>query len=198
VISGISKLSIIVGSTLFMALVAPLIYVAFTNPSIIKPLLLLPDQLPSVLDFIKNIGWSLSSLIFRFPEHIPYILGRMPILTVAQTVLSVVGVYAIWKKARREIYSLITLFILGIFFAALNSNMILLLLCLPALMLFAAAGLRFLYLKWLKIFPLNPIPRALAFILVLLLVIAQTAYSVRYVLLAWPQNVETRNTYMLK
>jgi 4-amino-4-deoxy-L-arabinose transferase-like glycosyltransferase len=196
--SKASKIALIVGFVLFIILIAPLLFVIGTHFSVLKELLLIPGSFPSVIDFFKNLVWSVLALTYKFPEHMPYILGKLPVLSVAQSVLALVGVYALWKKARKEIYSLVTLFCLGIFFTALNRDFLILLLCLPAVMIFAAAGLRFLFIKWMKIFPLNPIPRTLAIVLVFVLVVAHTAFGARYALIAWPQNLETRNTYMLK
>jgi succinate dehydrogenase/fumarate reductase cytochrome b subunit len=168
------------------------------DANVAKTLLLIPASWPSVQGFAKSFAWSVSALLYKAQQHNAYILGRLPILELAQSMLAIIGVYAIWNKARKEIYGLISLILISVVLAALNKNVILLTLALPSILIFASAGLRYLYMRWRKIFPLNPLPRALAIILVIALVCAHMAYGIRYALIAWPHNPDTRNTYQIK
>jgi hypothetical protein len=69
---------------------------------------------------------------------------------------------------------------------------------LPAVAILDAVGLRYLYEKWFRVFPLNPIPRGFAYIFIFVLIFGQLAYGVRYALLAWPHSLETRKVYVIK
>jgi 4-amino-4-deoxy-L-arabinose transferase-like glycosyltransferase len=197
-ISKLSNLSIALSVILFLVLIAPIVAAAIADVSVIKTLALIPDQWTTALDLIKNLGWSFLSLGFRFPEHEIYILGRLPILNLMQIVFAGIGLYAMWNKARREIYGLLALTTLSLIFATINRDKLLLIYSLPALMIFVGAGLRFVYVKWRKVFPLNPLPKALAIILIFVLVGLHTLYGLRYALVAWPHNTATRNSYMIK
>jgi hypothetical protein len=82
--------------------------------------------------------------------------------------------------------------------AIFSSSTLLLIIALPGLAILDAAGLRYLYTRWFIVFPINPLARAFAVCLVSLLVLSHVAYGVRYALLAWPHNVETRKVYVVK
>jgi len=187
----------ILGLSLLILLLAPLVYATIQNISLAKDLLLIPDSFSGVMDFVKTFIWSLSSLVYKFPSHVDYIVGTLPMLSVALVVLAVLGFLAMWRKARAELLNLMTLFVLGILLATLNHMPILLTLCLPTSVVLSAAGLRYLYVKWFTVFPLNPLAKSFAFVLIGLLLTAQIAYGVRYGLIAWPHNMETRKAYVL-
>lgn len=103
-----------------------------------------------------------------------------------------------WRRARKELYGLSSLIVLGIVAAGLNQDLVFLTLALPGIGLIIAAGLRYLYIQWRQIFPRNPIPRALALTLMTLLVALNVFLGIRYSLIAWPHTLDTRHTYVLK
>jgi hypothetical protein len=76
--------------------------------------------------------------------------------------------------------------------------MLILGLCLPALAILSAAGLRYLYIEWRSIFPRNPLPLSFALVIISLLVGLQVAYGLRYSLVAWPHLAATKQLYVLK
>jgi hypothetical protein len=197
-VSNLKALNAIIGFALLILLVLPLAYGAILHPSAAKNLFLIPSNFTGWLEIAKSFVWSLSALAFRTRQHIEYIVGTLAILNIAQLVLAVIGFYAMNKSARREAYVALILIIIGIVFAAINRNVVLLTICFPAFAILDAAALRFLYIKWSRVFPVNPLPRALAVILITLLIFAHLGYGLRYALAAWPHNQATRKVYVLK
>jgi len=188
----------VTGLVMFMLLVTPLGYGFYLHPSLIKDWLLVPHSIPALLILAKQAGWALASLAYRAKQHSNYMLGRMATLSITQSILALVGIYAMGKSAKRELFALLTLLAISLVAVSLNANPILMTLCLPALAIFDAAALRFLHLKWLRVFPLNPLPKTFAAVLISMLVFFQAGYALRYSLAAWPHSIETRKAYVLK
>jgi hypothetical protein len=201
IIASVLKLKkplIIIGVGILLICLLPLFYAMLKNPSLIRQLLLIPASFIGVTALIKNIIWAFSGIVYQLPAHIDYALGRLAILDVAEAALAAIGLYALWKKAKSETIVLLVLIFISIIGASINSNMLLLGMSVPALIILAAAGLRHLYKRWFLVFPVNPFPRGFAAALVALLLVAQVAYGIRYAVFAWPHNVEIRKAYMVK
>lgn len=181
-----------------LLLIAPLIAALFFRPWLWHQFVALPNDWPTPLEAIKAIGQAASALVFRAPYHIDIILGRLPLLSIAQIALSLFGAVALWSRARKTLYGLAAMIAGSIILAGLNRDLYLLTLGLPAAGLLTAAGLRYLYAEWRSVFPRNPIPRALAVTLICLLVGLHLLHGARYSLVAWPHSLDTRNSYVLK
>jgi hypothetical protein len=82
--------------------------------------------------------------------------------------------------------------------SGLNDIFAVLGLALPLLMIVVGMGLRYLYIEWRQVFPLNPIAKTFAIGLMSALVLIQVAYGIRYSLLAWPVVVAPHSIYVLK
>jgi 4-amino-4-deoxy-L-arabinose transferase-like glycosyltransferase len=197
-VSSLSSVIIILGLAGLLLLLMPLFYGVYSHPPIGKELLLIPHNFAGWMETAKSFVWSLSSLFIKTRHHIDYTVGSLAILNIAQVILGLIGLYAMNKSAKREAYVAITLIVIGVIFASINQNIVLLTICFPAFAILDAAALRFLYIKWSRVFPLNPLPRALAVILISLLILAHVSYGVRYALAAWPHNQTTRKVYVLK
>lgn len=186
------------GLLIWALILAPLVISAVSHPSILKHLALLPDHWGSIPHIIKNIGWMFLALFARAPFHFDLDIARQPLLDYAQTALLVIGAYAMWDAASRKAYVLGSNVLLAILLAGINNNPALLALGVPALAILMGAGLRYLYIEWRAVFPVNPVPKLLAASLIFVAVTAQVAYGLHYSLTAWPHTMETHNTYVIK
>lgn len=187
----------ILGIAALILLLIPLFYASIQNITVAKNLLLIPDSFPGPGVIFKNVLDALASLAYSLPEHVDYAIAKQPILNIAQVVLAVIGIFSMWKKAKRELYIILLLLITGFVAVGLNADPFLIGLCLPAIIILDAAGLRYLFVKWFSVFPLNPLARGFAVVLICLLLMAQVAYGATYALIAWPHNLETRKTYVI-
>ncbi len=179
-------------------ILVPLLISIASKPSLAEPLLLWPSHWQPLVATLKAIVWSALALVWMAPYHIPMIMGRLAVLDATQIVLAFFGIFALWSRARRELYALSALAALGIIGAGIDHNLLLITLALPALAIMVAAGLRFLYVEWRSVFPLNPLPRTLAIAILVVLVALHVLLGVRYTLVAWPHTVATRQTYVIK
>ncbi len=188
----------IISTIISLIVLAPLVYGGIQNPHVLKPLLLIPADWPSVVVAAKSIVWAVLSLLWRTPHHTDFIIGRLPVLNGAQITLALFGGFALIKLARSKLYLLLCMAAFGVLVAGINRDLALLSLALPAIALAVAAGLRYLYMQWRSVFPKNPLPKYLALSLIATLVAMHVFYGLHYSLIAWPNSSTTRSTYVLK
>jgi len=186
-----------------LSVLTPLIRAIALDWAIIKPLFLVPAIFTSVYSFIKAFAWSSLAIVWRTRNHLDMSIGRWPMLNAVQSVLLIFGVIAMSTQALAVGCMLMIFIILCIFTAAINSVTFigsepLVFMALPALSMFIAAGLRYLYIEWKSIFPRNPLPRTLAVSLMVVLVAMQIFFGIRYALVAWPHTADTLSLYVLK
>jgi len=189
---------IVAGIALAILLVAPLALALALEPSRLKQLALIPDNWQSGTDILKSIGWSAVSIFWSTKNSVDIGIGHLPVLNILQIALFIFGFYALSSRARNIIFSLAGLLLFAILISGINDNPHLLLFGLPAVAVFIAAGLRYLYIEWRRVFPLNPFAYALAISLIGVVVAAHLLYAGRYSLIAWPHTTETKATYVLK
>jgi 4-amino-4-deoxy-L-arabinose transferase-like glycosyltransferase len=183
---------------IFILILSPLLLSFYSHPSIIRHLLLIPNKFYDIHTLAHSLIWSSGALFIKAHSHIDYIVGRLAILNFAQTILAFFGFYSIAKRRIPKALTILSLAVIGIVFATLNLNIVLLSLVVLAFAILDAAAIRSLYTKWCKVFPINPIPRIFAALLVGLFVLAHVAYGVRYSLYAWPHSPATNKVYVLK
>jgi 4-amino-4-deoxy-L-arabinose transferase-like glycosyltransferase len=191
-------LQMLVGISLVLILIAPLIWAIIRAPSLLHHWLLIPTNWIGLGALAKNFGWAISSLFFRTRQHIEWIIGRAPILMIVSSALAFFGAYAMSLQARQKLYAIAALVLFGCLASAANNNYVYLSYCLVPLMMLSAAGLRFLFLQWQAVFPRNPLPRYFAYGLIIMLTIGQIAYGVRSTIYAWPHTSDTKSIFVIK
>jgi 4-amino-4-deoxy-L-arabinose transferase-like glycosyltransferase len=194
----VEKFMAIAGITILILLIAPLGFAFVQNTNVLKEWVGLPSAIPNVIDIVTSVSNAATSLTYQMYKHVDYSIGKFAVLTIAQVTLGVIGLFALWKKSSKELFLTLTLLVLGILLAGVNDSSRYLAISLPAVAILDAVGLRYLYEKWFRVFPLNPIPRGFAYIFIFVLILGQLAYGVRYALLAWPHSLETRKVYVIK
>jgi 4-amino-4-deoxy-L-arabinose transferase-like glycosyltransferase len=187
----------IAGIIVLFLLLLPLGYALARHPSLFKELLGLPQSFPGLSSTIESGVRASSSLFVKLQQDTDYTIGQFAIINIVQVVLGVIGFLSMWQKARRQALCLLVLLIISLKLAAVNNNIIFLTLSLPSIAILDAAGLRYLYKRWYYVFPLNPLARSFATILVCSVLLVHVLYGARYALLAWPHNVETRKVYVI-
>lgn len=186
------------GPVIFLFMLIPAILAIVKDGHIGLNLAALPAHWAGPLVLLKNFGWMIMSLLIRTPYHDALFIGRLPFLNLIEVALLVFGAYAFWTAARAKAIAFGLSLLLAVVLGAITDNLQMLFLCLPALGIIMAAGLRYLYIEWRSIFPRNPIPKSLALLLMALLVGVNVAYSLTYTLAARPYNTQTKSIYVLK
>jgi hypothetical protein len=204
-ITRINTLTLVLCLLTILVILTPLTRAIVLDWEVIKPLLLIPTTFIGVYGFIKAFAWSSLAIVWRTRNHLDMSIGRWPMLNTVQAVLLIFGVIAMSTQALGVGCMLMIFIILSIFAGAINSGMVinngsapLVFMALPALSMFVAAGLRYLYIEWKSIFPRNPLPKTLAISLMVVLVAMQIFFGIRYALVAWPHTADTLSLYVLK
>lgn len=178
-----------------LASTAPLVYRFIVNPSFIKTFLALPQHWPNVIAILKNFIWGWLSLVWRAPYHVEWIIGRLSFFSVIEVALVVMGIFAMLRHARSKALAIVVFCGLGILVEAINGNLTFVVAVIPAILIFTAAGIRFLYYEWNSVFPFNPVPRSVANFAILAVLFVQILWGVRYALIAWPLSPATTHAY---
>jgi hypothetical protein len=186
------------GFLIFILLLMPLGYGIYQHTSTARELLLIPKPLPDFFDVIKNIFGAIISYNIRSYQLITYNIGHLPILNIAGSALSILGFYALWQGAKNHVAWLAGLVALAIAMSALTNDIKFLSVGLPVFGVLIAAGLRYLYMNWFRVFPRNPLPKTLAIMAIIFLVGMQLVYGYSFSLIAWQHTVATKTTYVLK
>lgn len=198
---AIKKISLtqrIAGLAIIAALIVPLVLSFSRDLSLLRVWALLPAAFGSVIDCLKSIGWSGLSVVWQTKEHFNLTVGRWPLLDGLQLAIAVFGGFALWDKARKLLIGLLAVITVSIILAGLNRAPAILLMGLPAFGIIFTAGFRYLYIEWRSVFPRNPIPQVYALILISGLIALQLLLTWRFSQAAWPNNPETKSSYMLK
>jgi len=186
------------GIGLLCLAVTPLIVVCGLHPAALKQLLAIPADLPSLQHFGAELIRMAGALAVRTPGGSRLVLDNLPILNITLLALVIFGGYALFISARSKAISIGLNIMLAVILAALNSNPSYLALAIPALIVSAVAGLRYLYVEWRSIFPRNPVPKTFALALIAAVALGQLYYSADYTLRAWPHSPPTLKAYVLK
>lgn len=182
---------------IILACLAPLVAGLIKHPELVRHWLLLPDNLWH-LQVLENVGWAFLSVFWHSSQHHDLQIDTLPITTNAQLFLSIFGIYALWSRAQDKLIYLAATLLLIVLGSGLANNFGFLTLSIVPVILLAAAGLRYLHMEWQGVFPRNPLPRGLALFLIALVSLASINYGIRYSLLAWPNTVSTKATYVIK
>jgi 4-amino-4-deoxy-L-arabinose transferase-like glycosyltransferase len=171
---------------------------AIKHLDVLKSIALVPPHTDGAIGILKVTGWMVSSLFVRTGHSDSLVLGRLPILNILLLALMVFGVYAMQGVARRKAAALGSLVLFAVLAAGINDNVAMLAMAIPALAIFIAAGLRYLYIEWRSIFPRNPVPKTFALALIAAVSASQIYFGLHYALVAWPHSAATRTVYVLK
>jgi 4-amino-4-deoxy-L-arabinose transferase-like glycosyltransferase len=197
-ILSIESFVAVMGIAALILLIAPLGYAMVQNTELIKEWLGLPKHLPSIFDYLSSVTHSFTSLTYQMKDGADYAVGKFAAFSIVQTVLGVIGIVALWGKNRKRAAAISALLVIGVLVSAASNSLFYLTICLPAVAVVDTEGLLYLYNRWFLVFPINPLARWFALILITLVLTGQVAYGARYALLAWPHNMETRKTYVIQ
>lgn len=178
-----------------IVLLVPLVLGFVKNPALWKPWIGLPDHLAAPLKLLEHLGQNISAIfVWRTPDPEQH-LGHLPTLNSFFVILFIVGfVFYMrhWQAPRSRLLALF--FILGLLLSALggpvNTTLVL-----PIVMLVVVAGIAYLLHQWLTVFPRNPLARSLGISIISVAIILSALLGVRRYFIAWPYNLETRQTF---
>jgi hypothetical protein len=181
-----------------LVLVVPLVWSINHDPTIVRALLGLPEQLPSPGQLLENTINLPLHIFVRGPNDPERWLPGTPYLDIFSSMMLFIGIY--WSIFRFRLDRIRVLFgvlllgsILVIIGGPVRSTLLI-----PFIYLLISAGMTFMLQQWFAVFPRNPIPRTIGTLLLSISVLVTVFYHVNHYFIAWPNTPEVRATYSYK
>jgi hypothetical protein len=191
--------SVTIGAAIFLVGLAPLAYKFYKMPELIRPWLGLPDSWQTPLQYLQNFAEVPLSLFVRGQENPELWLGRLPVLSIFSIVAFIIGMYIFYKYLKlARVKLLVALALLGSVLIALSDGIIPLTVLVPFVYTVVALGATYMIDLWLRVFPRNPIARAIGIGCFSVLLVSVCLYNMRSYYIAWPQATITRQFFIYK
>jgi len=173
----------------------PLVMAAINDPSILQTLVGLPDKLPNPVDFARNLARVPWQLIARAPNNPEMNLGRLPLVDVFTGTMALLGGYAYFYRRKLDRAKLLVgVLVFGALLIALGGPVPIVIL-LPVVYVFAAAGITMMLQRWFTVFPRNPVARGIGIGIITTAIFASCFYNLQRYFVAWPDSPATKATF---
>jgi len=177
------------------ALMIPLGWALYKDPTLIRTYFGLPQMFPAPLDILNNIAHVPSQIFLQGPKNPEIWLGRLALLDWFASTMFVLGAYAFWRRRKLDrTWIFIYVFVVGSIFVGLQGPVSITLL-LPFVYVFVAAGVALMLQQWFTVFPVNPFARWAGASLLILAVVLTSFYNVSHYFVAWPNAPETKQVF---
>lgn len=190
-------LAVTTGGLLLLGTLVPLGWGLYKHLDLIKPWLGLPQQWPTIWQMAKNLlGVPFHLLVRSAPDPVSW-LGVAPVLDVFTLVMFLLGTYLYLRNLRlTRVPVFLFIFIVTIALMAIGNPSITYSVIMPFVYVIAAAGITYLLGDWLRVFPRNPIARAIGWSLMSLVIAASCLYHTTHYFIGWPQASATHHVYI--
>jgi hypothetical protein len=199
-IKAIESWQWVAGCTLYLVLIAPLLFGMLAEPTTAKQLLGIPQQLPSFNGYIHNLINLVMAPFFRSPLLPETHLGRLPLLDVFSTTMFILGIYYYAQRLtnRRTLILFGSLFLL-LFVIPLSGGYLLnATILMPLIYICIITGIVELLKQWFSYFPRNPLARGLGVAFVVIAIGFTSFYHLQRYFIAWPNTPDTKAVYVVK
>lgn len=191
--------TIAVVSVIFGLLLVPLIVSLVREPELWRAYAGLPAVFEPVSIMIKYAGTAIISLFVMSPYDPIHWLGRQPVLDIFGTAMFA---YGAWKLVRQykldRLWTLGGILLLAVIWIGVTTNRQALLILLPFVYLVIGIGIQNFMNRWLKVFPRNPIARAVGSTLLLAAICLSVNFQVYRYFVAWPHADATKAVFTEK
>ena len=179
-------------------LLVPLILALVRQPALIKTLIGLPAQLPKPYDYLRHTLNVPYQIFFKGPDAPVLWLGRLPLLDLFTAVMSLLGVFAYYKKLKLDrTRMLFGTLLIGTLLVGLRGPVSIIVL-MPYLYFLATAGIAYMLNQWYSVYPRNPLARSLGYGLIIIAIFLASYYNLRNYFVAWPNTPATKQAYHLR
>lgn len=182
-------------SLLAVASLSPLVMLFYNHPEMIKNYVGLPQNIPTLHQYMNNFIATISSLFIKGPDSPEKWLGSVAYLNIFSTVMFVIGLYAYFRnrkllRSKFIVISIIFSVIITSFGGPVDISI-----SIPFVYIVVGSGIALMIQQWQTVFPKNPFAKSVGTVL-MSAVIALSAYQgLRHFFVAWPSTPETKNVY---
>lgn len=190
----------VAGGTLYAVLVAPLVIGIITEPSVVRQLLGIPAQLPSISEYASNLVNLILTPFFRSPLLPEVHLGRLPLLDIFSTTMFILGIYYYAQRiTNRRTVILFSCFAILLAVIPLSGGYLLnATILMPLIYICVITGIVELLKQWFSYFPRNPLARSLGVGFVVVAIGFTSFYHLQRYFIAWPNTPDTKAVYVVK
>jgi 4-amino-4-deoxy-L-arabinose transferase-like glycosyltransferase len=174
VIRYAEKTSISLGLLVFVAVLVPLGWNIWRDPTVIRELLAIPNAFPGPLQFFKDLWSAAATLIDPFKPTIGELIT--PLLNIPIVALATVGLIRTVMDYH-SVRSYVLLLWLAVLMPVIGLNPTHLSVVFVPLMLLGAIGMQSLFRYWYDLFPRNPYARIFGLLPILLLMVSVVSLS---------------------
>lgn len=176
------------------AALAPLGYAMYQDTSLIRTFFGFPQSFPEPLTILNNIAHVPAHIFLRGSANPEMWLGRLPLLDWFASAMFVLGAYAFVRRRLDRTWLFLYVFVVGSVLIGLQGPVGMMLLV-PFVYVFVAAGVALLLQRWFTVFPINPFARWTGAILLVLAVGLASFYNLNHYYMAWPNAPETKAVF---
>lgn len=191
---------LLIAAGLLLLILAPLGYSLYVNPDQIKILLGIPEQLPTISDYLTRFVKQFAA-IFVFTDRLPELfIYQKPLIDIFSGAMVALGLYHFYRfmPKRRKISMGLNLVILLLIIPLQPEYLIALTAVLPFIYILIPAGIHEMMRRWFFVFPRNPIARTSAALVIVAVIGLSVTYNLQKFYIAWPNTPETKAAYMIE
>lgn len=179
---------IVTGLGLLMGIV-PLIVAIVQDQHFVWQLLAVPTSLAHAAEIPAYFLSGVRELFFlRETNHLLGI-AQLPYINIATSMLVVLGLVKTYRKRTLDrSKALFALSAVGLTLHAISRGEFSLVFMLPLIYVYAAAGLVFLFRRWLTVFPRNPLAEKVGLLCLVLVIVSISTYELTRYFVAWPHS----------
>lgn len=189
------KISLFLGVILLTAILAPLGWQIWRDPSVIQTLLAIPSNLPDPLSFFQDLSLAIGNI--ANPFHFSIDSMMTPLISIPVTALTVLGLVRVVRDYH-SVRSHVLLIWLALLIPVigLNARSNLTLLFVPVILL-SAIGMQALFDYWYRLFPYNPYARIFGVLPLAILLLSILQFNCQRYFIAIPYAASTVRLYDL-
>lgn len=181
-----------------LGILAPLVWSFSKTPGLIRTWLGFSASFDTPITILKNFLSVPKQLFFSGPLDPVHWLGRVPLLSVFETFMFIIGAYFYLthlKAARSKFIIILSLLAWGIIALGGLASLSLLV---PVVYLVLTTGIAYMLHEWLKVFPNNPLARSIGVIVIAVAILLTSIYQTRSYFVAWRYSPDTARVFTQK
>jgi hypothetical protein len=180
-----------------LLIAAPLLIAIAKQPNVLLGVLGFPAHIHDLSYVGDNALHAVLSIAIRSDGNPLLWVGHVPLLSIAEGGLGLLGAYVyLWRQRSRSGLLLAGDVLISLALIALGGSVGYATLV-PLLYLFIIAGINYLFMRWFRVFPRNPIARGAGVLAICVMLAFSVLYQVRSYFVAWPHHAATRQAFRL-
>ncbi len=181
-----------------LGLLIPLVRALVLTPKLLLPWLGFTDPIATPLVMLKHFLTVPKQLFINGPFDPVHWLGRVPLLSVFEIVMFLLGTYFYVRHIRSARSQFIIILSVAAWILIGVGGLVSLSLIVPTIYLVLTMGIAYMLHEWFKVFPNNPIARSFGVMVVATAILLTSVYQTRSYFVAWRYSPDTATVFTEK